>query len=58
MKTKGLLLTFIICFCLGLGSSAQNMLERYQKAEQFLPKNISELVRNMHISHQLGERQR
>ncbi len=49
MKTKGLLLTFIICFCLGLGSSAQNMLERYQKAEQLLPKNISKLVRNMHI---------
>ena len=50
MKTKGILLTFIICFCLGLGSSAQNMLERYQKAEQFLPKNISKLVRNMEIS--------
>ena len=29
--------------------SAQSMLERYQKAEQFLPKNISKLTRNVSL---------
>ncbi|MCG6187324.1 S9 family peptidase [Maribellus maritimus] len=35
---------------LSLLSVSQNMLERYQKAEKFLPKNISNLTRNVNLN--------
>ena len=44
-------LTFFISliFCFSLFSASQTMLERYQKAEQFLPKNSSKLTRNVDV---------
>ena len=48
---KRFVVVLLSCFVLLMVNkvSAQNMLERYQKAEQFLPKNISKLTRNVSV---------
>jgi dipeptidyl-peptidase 4 len=46
---KRLFFILSLLFCFSLFSAGQTMLERYQKAEQFLPKNISKLTRNVDI---------
>lgn len=46
-KLNLLFITVVFIFTAQL--SAQTTLERYQKAEQFLPKNISKLTRNVNI---------
>lgn len=48
MKIANLILAGIVTF-ITIQISAQSSLERYQKAEQFLPKNISKLTRNVNM---------
>jgi len=49
MKNIRSFLIFFLIFEVFSGSG-QNMLERFQKAEQYLPKNISKLTRNVSLS--------
>lgn len=47
MQRRQILLYSILLMFYSSSVLGQTMLERYQKAEQFLPKNISELTRNL-----------
>ena len=47
MKQLSIFLSFLFYF--SSLSNAQTMLEHYQKAEQFLPKNVSKLTRNVDV---------
>lgn len=45
----------LLLFCIGT-ASAEDMLARYQKADSFMPKNISKLVKNISINpHWIAE---
>ena len=49
MKRQISVLFLLFIFIFTGSASAQSMLERYQKAEQFLPRNISKLTRNVSV---------
>ena len=48
MKTQKISILLAMLFAV-TNISAQSTLERYQKAEEFLPKNISKLTRNVNL---------
>ena len=50
MKVSKITMLLIFFLCAASLSFAQSILERYEKAEQFLPKNIRKLVQNIYVT--------